>query len=134
MQPGKDPEDYLLELIGPAAPSTRASRSTDQVWNYGEPFETYPIDTGRLRKRGRARRQGGGMGQQLPKGQGLGIAAHRSFVTYVATVVHVEVGEKGKITFPRVDIAIDCGFCVQSRAGALADRGRRGHGPDARQI
>ena len=53
-----------------------------------------------------------GWGKQLPKGQGLGIAAHRSFVTYVATVVHVEVGDKGTITIPRVDTAIDCGFCV----------------------
>ena len=53
-----------------------------------------------------------GWGKQLPKGQGLGIAAHRSFVTYVATVVHVVVGDKGKITIPRVDTAIDCGYCV----------------------
>ena len=53
-----------------------------------------------------------GWGKQLPKGQGLGIAAHRSFVSYIATVVHVEVGDKGKITIPRVDTAIDCGFCV----------------------
>ena len=48
----------------------------------------------------------------MPKGQGLGIAAHRSFVTYVATVVHVVVGDKGTITIPRVDTAIDCGYCV----------------------
>ena len=53
-----------------------------------------------------------GWGKQLPKGQGLGIAAHRSFVSYIATVVHVEVGDKGKITIPRVDTAIDCGYCV----------------------
>ena len=53
-----------------------------------------------------------GWGKQLPKGQGLGIAAHRSFVSYIATVVDVEVGDKGKITIPRVDTAIDCGYCV----------------------
>ena len=47
-----------------------------------------------------------GWGKQLPKGQGLGIAAHRSFVTYVATVVHVVVGDKGRITIPRVDTPI----------------------------
>src|SRR5262249_56799395 len=51
-------------------------------------------------------------GKQLPKGQGLGIAAHRSFVSYIATVVHVEVSDNGKIAIPRVDTAIDCGFCV----------------------
>jgi isoquinoline 1-oxidoreductase subunit beta len=54
----------------------------------------------------------GEWGKKLPKGQGLGIAAHRSFVSYIATVVHVVVGDKGKITIPRVDTAIDCGYCV----------------------
>jgi isoquinoline 1-oxidoreductase beta subunit len=33
-------------------------------------------------------------------------------VSYVATVVHVVVGEKGAISIPRVDTAIDCGYCV----------------------
>ena len=50
--------------------------------------------------------------RQLPKGHGLGIAAHRSFVSYIATVVEVAVDDKGKLTMPRVDTAIDCGFCV----------------------
>ncbi len=27
-------------------------------------------------------------------------------------MVHVEVGDKGKIVIPRVDTAIDCGYCV----------------------
>ena len=53
-----------------------------------------------------------GWGKTLPKGEGLGIAAHRSFVSYIATVVHVKIGDKGQITVPRVDTAIDCGFCV----------------------
>jgi isoquinoline 1-oxidoreductase beta subunit len=48
----------------------------------------------------------------MPKGHALGIAAHRSFVTYVATVVEVAVDDKGNYTIPRVDTAIDCGFCV----------------------
>ena len=43
---------------------------------------------------------------------GLGIAAHRSFVSYIATVVEVAVDAKGNITVPRVDTAIDCGFYV----------------------
>ena len=47
-----------------------------------------------------------------PKGSGLGIAAHRSFVSYIATVVEVAVDAKGNISVPRVDTAIDCGFCV----------------------
>ena len=49
---------------------------------------------------------------QVPKGHGLGIAVHRSFVSYIATIVEVAVDEKGKLTVPRVDTAIDCGTYV----------------------
>ncbi len=111
-QLGKDPKDFLLELIGPARIIDPRKQVTTPWWNYGEPFETYPIDTGRLRRVTELAAKEAGWGKQLPKGQGLGIAAHRSFVTYVATVVHVVVGDKGKITIPRVDTAIDCGYCV----------------------
>ncbi|HJZ42588.1 MAG TPA: molybdopterin cofactor-binding domain-containing protein [Hyphomicrobiaceae bacterium] len=111
-QLGKDPKDFLLELIGPDRIVDPRQQVTTPWWNYGEPFETFPIQTGRLRKVTEVAAQQAGWGKQLPKGQGLGIAAHRSFVTYIATVVHVEVGDKGKITIPRVDTAIDCGYCV----------------------
>ena len=33
-------------------------------------------------------------------------------MSYIATVVEVEVDDKGNITVPRVDTAVDCGFCV----------------------
>jgi isoquinoline 1-oxidoreductase beta subunit len=52
-----------------------------------------------------------GWGKQLPAGQGLGIAVHHSFESYVAMVVHVEV--KGEdITVHRVDCAVDCGLVL----------------------
>ncbi|MBX9591165.1 MAG: molybdopterin-dependent oxidoreductase [Hyphomonadaceae bacterium] len=111
-QLGKDPKDFLLELIGPARVVDPRKQVTTPWWNYGEPFETYPVDTGRLRRVTELAAKEAGWGKQLPKGQGLGIAAHRSFVTYVATVVHVVVGDKGRISIPRVDTAIDCGYCV----------------------
>ena len=38
--------------------------------------------------------------------------SHRSFVTYVAAVVEAAVDEKGNVTVPRVDIAVDCGPTV----------------------
>jgi isoquinoline 1-oxidoreductase beta subunit len=111
-QLGKDPKDFLLELIGPARTVDPRKQVTTPWWNYGEPFETFPIQTGRLRKVTEVAAEQAGWGKKLPKGQGLGIATHRSFVTYIATVVHVEVSDKGKITIPRVDTAIDCGYCV----------------------
>ena len=111
-QLGKDPKDFLLELIGPARTVDPRKEVTTPWWNYGEPFETYPIQTGRLRNVVEIAAKEAGWGKSLPKGQGLGIAAHRSFVTYVATAVHVVVGDKGRISIPRVDMVVDCGYCV----------------------
>jgi isoquinoline 1-oxidoreductase beta subunit len=51
-------------------------------------------------------------GKKLPPRHGKGIAVHRSFLSYVATVVEVAVDEKGKLSVPRVDTAIDCGFAA----------------------
>ena len=111
-QLGKDPKDFLLEMIGPPRIIDPRKQVTTEWWNYGEPFETYAIDTGRLRKVAELAAERAGWGRQLPKGRGLGIAAHRSFVSYIATVVEVEVDAKGNVTVPRVDTAVDCGFCV----------------------
>lgn len=110
---GKDPKDFLLELIGPPRViDIEAAGIVDGYWNYGEPYETYPIDTGRLANVVKVAAEAAGWGRELPRGRGLGIAAHRSFVTYVATVVEVAVDEEGRLSVPRVDTAIDCGFPV----------------------
>lgn len=104
---GRDPKDYLLELIGP--PRKIDPTEIGDVWNYGENPELYVIDTGRLRRVVDAAAKGIGWGRQVPKGRGLGIAAHYSFVTYVAVAAEVAVAENGAVTIPRVDIAVDCG-------------------------
>jgi len=109
---GKDPKDYLLELLGPDRIVDVASQTTEKFWNYGEPVSEFPIDTGRLRNVIEVAAKEANWGRKLPPGHGLGIAGHRSFVTYIATVVEVAVDNKGKITIPRVDTAIDCGFAV----------------------
>ena len=111
-QLGKDPKDYLLEMIGPARIVDPSKQVTTPWWNYGEPAGSFPVDTGRLRRVVELAAEKGEWGKKLPKGQGLGIAAHRSFVSFIATVVHVAVDEKGTISIPRVDTAIDCGYCV----------------------
>jgi isoquinoline 1-oxidoreductase beta subunit len=107
---GRDPKDFLLELIGPARRID--PRTMDDSWNYTESPERYPFDTGRLRRVIETAAAQAGWGRQLPAGQGLGIAAHYSFATYVAAVVEVAVNEKGQVTIPRVDVALDSGAQV----------------------
>jgi isoquinoline 1-oxidoreductase subunit beta len=108
---GKDQKAFLLDLIGPPRILDIPLRVAD-FWDYGENPENYPIDTGRLRGVVELVTEKAGWGRQVPKGHGLGLAAHRSFVSYVAAVIEAAVDEKGNVTIPRVDIAIDCGPTV----------------------
>ncbi len=109
---GRDPKDFLLEMIGPARIVDPRKTVTSELWNYGDPWSTYPVDTARTRRVVERVAKEAGWGRKLPKGHGLGIAVQRSFLSYVATVVEVAVDDKGNVTVPRVDTAIDCGFVV----------------------
>ena len=111
---GRDPIDYWLEQLGPDRQIDFAAEHT-KYGNYGKPLKTYPLDTARLRAVAETVRRQGNYDQrksQLRKGQGLGFAAHRSFLTYVAALVEVDVDSKGKLTIPRVDMAVDCGQAI----------------------
>ena len=73
----------------------------------------YPFDASRLRRVTELAAEKAGWGKrQFGKGTGLGIATHRSFLTYVATVVEVQVSEKGELRIPAVHIAVDAGTVV----------------------
>lgn len=106
----RDQKDMLLDLIG--SPRIVKLDSVKDPWNYGEPFDSYPIDTARLRRVVELVADKGGWGRSVPKGHGLGIAVHRSFVSYIATIVEVAIDDKGKLTVPQVDTAIDCGTFI----------------------
>jgi isoquinoline 1-oxidoreductase beta subunit len=110
---GRDQRDMLLELIGPDRVMDPSKfRGVTDLWNYGDPVSTYPIEAGRLRRVVEIATEKIGWGKPLPKGQGLGIAMHRSFLSNIATAVHVVVDDKGDLTIPRVDTAVDCGFYI----------------------
>jgi isoquinoline 1-oxidoreductase beta subunit len=105
---GRDPKDYLLELLGPP----RHVDAGPHYQNYGDDLNAYPIDTARLRRVVELVAEKAQWGRTLPAGHGLGIAVHRSFVSYVATVVEVAVAKDGTVSIPRVDTAVDCGFAA----------------------
>jgi isoquinoline 1-oxidoreductase beta subunit len=111
---GRDPVEYLLDLVGP--PRTLDFTNV-QYPNYGADYKTYPWETGRLRKViEMVADKSGWAGKKSGKGHGFGFAAHRSFLTYVATVVEVEVSDDGEIRIPRVDTAVDAGIVVNPEA------------------
>jgi len=103
-----DPVKNLLELLGPdrMIPLNEYIKGFE---NYGEPLEKFPADTSRMRKVIERVAEKSGWGKELPKGHGMGICAHKSFLTYVACVIHVAIDDAGKLTIPEAHYAIDCG-------------------------
>ncbi len=106
-QQQRDHKELLLELIGDDRQID--PRTLQDDWNYGQSPEIYPIDTGRLRRVVELVTDKASWGKSLPSGKGQGLAAHYSFVSYVAAMVEVEVSDDGEVSIPQVDIAIDCG-------------------------
>jgi len=99
---GRDPFDYLLDLIGP--PRILNLNGADYP-NYGASYKTYPIDTGRLRRVLELVAEKSGLAKRKPgDGTGWGIAVHRSFVTYVATVGAGRSEREGELQIPHVDM------------------------------
>ena len=93
----KDPLEFRLNLIG-----------TDRILNENEEI---PFDTARLKNVLKIAAKNAGWGKQLPAGHAFGLAVHRSFLSYVASVVEVSVIEN-KVKVHNVYTAIDCGIVV----------------------
>lgn len=110
---GRDHREFLLEAIGPdriidfsvEAPAYR---------NYGADYAAYPFDTARLKQVLRRATDMAGWGRKMPAGSGLGLAVHRSFLSYVATVVQVSLTPAGELSIPAVWVAIDAGTVVNT--------------------
>src|SRR5258705_13154404 len=80
-------------------------------------MDAYPWETGRLRHVTEMVAEKSGWGKRKHrKGTGVGIAAHRSFLSYVATVVEVEVNDQGVVRIPRVDTVLHGGLVVNPEA------------------
>lgn len=108
---GRDQKEYLLELIGP--PRTLDPNEEGAEYdNYGSPLEDYPIDTGRMAHCVERAAEMADWGRELDDRNGLGVAVHRSFTSYVATVIEVAVGESGELTIPGIWSVIDAGTVV----------------------
>jgi isoquinoline 1-oxidoreductase subunit beta len=107
---GQDRAEYLLQLIGEPRVVDFGKEGMKQP---GRSNPKFPFDTARLRnvidlvaeKSGWANKKSGA-------GHGFGIAAHRSFLSYIATVVEVEVTSSGEVRIPQVHIAVDAGRVI----------------------
>ena len=98
-------------LLGPDRIVPKSELAKDYP-NYDGDYEKYPIDTARLRRVVQMAAEKAGWGKQkVGNGFGMGLAVHRSFLTYVATVVQAEVKD-GQVILRQVDTALDAGTVV----------------------
>jgi isoquinoline 1-oxidoreductase subunit beta len=102
----RDRVEYYLDVLGRA-------RTIDLGPGAKETAAKYPLETARIRRvvETVAEKSGWAKKKSSP-GHGYGLAVHRSFLTYVAAVVEVKVDAQGKVTIPRVDIALDTGKVI----------------------
>jgi isoquinoline 1-oxidoreductase beta subunit len=108
---GKDAVEYVLALLGPDRVMPKSELPKDYP-NYDGDYEKYPVDIARFRRVVQIAAEKSGWGKQKSgNGFGMGIAVHRSFLTYVATVVQVEAKDN-QVRIQRVDTALDAGTIV----------------------
>ena len=101
----RDPYDYLLALIG--------SGHVIDVKQPPDVAAKYPYDTARLRHVAQLAADRANWGKKKSgNGWGMGMAVHRSFLTYVATVVEAEVDSSGAVRIPNVYTAVDAGIVI----------------------
>ena len=105
----RDPVEYLLDVLGKDR-KVEIKPEGMKYWNNTQSQEKFPVDTARLRKVIEVAADKAGWKNFKPsKGRALGIAAHRSFLTYVAAVVEVDVDAAGRVRIPRIVFAVDAG-------------------------
>lgn len=110
-QANEDPKEYLLKLIGSDRHIDLAAENA-KYGNYGESSDKFPIDTARLKNVVNRAASMANWSQKRAEGKALGIAVHRSFVSYVACVAEVSKSDSGKIKVDNIWMSVDCGTAV----------------------
>jgi isoquinoline 1-oxidoreductase beta subunit len=105
----RDPRDMWLDLIGDKI-FTLQDLGIDKLPNYGEPLDKHPVDGGRLRRV--IDRVTASAKWPERKGRFLGLAAHRSFVTYSACVISVVPDKQRVFRIDEAWIAMDPGTVI----------------------
>ena len=109
---GEDPRATWLDVIGPPRYMTLKDLGVESLKNYGQPLEKHPVDAGRLRHVIERVTALAGWDTRKQDGKALGLAAHRSFLSYAAVVASVVKGEGGKLVVDEVWLVIDAGIVI----------------------
>lgn len=105
-----DPKEFWLTLIGKDR-YIDVTKDGYKYGNYGESQEDFPLDTARLKNVINVVAKNSRWDTPLAENHGRGISVHRSFCSYIATVVEVSF-DKGKVQIEKVFYAVDAGQVI----------------------
>ena len=107
-----DPREVWLELLGPARTMSLTDLGVESLKNYGQPLDKHPVDSGRLRNVLTRVTSAARWAERKREGRALGLAVHRSFLSYTAVVASVVKRANGKIAVDEVWLSFDAGTVV----------------------
>jgi isoquinoline 1-oxidoreductase beta subunit len=110
----RDPRDMLLAVLGPARTVTPTDQGVDKLGNYGAPLDKHPIDVARHHRVIERVTTAAGWDRARAEGRALGLAVHRSFLSYVAVVAQVSRGPRGELRLDEAWVAADAGLIINA--------------------
>jgi isoquinoline 1-oxidoreductase beta subunit len=108
----RDPRDMLLQIIGNPRTIDLKALGVDKLGNYGAKLTEHPIDVARFHRVIEAVTKAASWDRR--SGRALGLAVHRSFLTYVAVVAQVSKGPRGELRVDEAWVAADAGTIVNT--------------------
>ncbi|MCY1021762.1 xanthine dehydrogenase family protein molybdopterin-binding subunit [Pyxidicoccus sp. MSG2] len=109
---GVDSRDLRLELLGPPRVVTKEELGVRELDNYGQSLDEHPIDTGRMRRVVERVTKLSRWDERKQDGRALGLAAHRSFLSYVAVVASVVKDAAGRLRVDEAWVVVDAGTVI----------------------
>jgi isoquinoline 1-oxidoreductase beta subunit len=110
----RDPRDMLLAVLGPKRSVTPEEQGVEKLGNYGAPLAKHPIDVARFHRVIDRVTHAAGWDAARKAGRPLGLAVHRSFLSYIAVVAQVGKGPRGELRVEQAWIAADAGTIVNA--------------------
>lgn len=110
----RDPLELMLEMYSDKKMSL-ADLGIKDLKNYGQPIEEHPVNGARLKNvLRRVAQNANWKNRNKLQGRALGIAAHRSFLSYVGVVASVTKNKSGALWVDEAWIVIDAGTVLNT--------------------
>ena len=110
----RDPRDTLLALLGKPRKVTTQELGVLQLGNYGAKLDEHPIDVARYQRVIERATTAARWDAAKSEGRALGLAVHKSFLSYVAVVAQVSRNPRGELAVDEGWIAADAGMVINA--------------------